>query len=370
MSCVSIRVVVVAILLIRGALASGNSAILVACPDALATLYCATKDQWLTVQVNGTGGPFVTIEQRDCLNGCTRNLTLCEGSVATVNVTVTAETIVMSIKFIARSSLNGTALLCYSIADGEARDTNSSLIAIVGPPQTTPTNLTLNSTTCTFAWQGISDEKGGGGGGNVFYECTVMFPEGRNITTKVTEGKYSLRYNAEICSAFGHARFAVRAVNCAGMGPSAIHISNSPPNTVDDQAMKLTVSKASEIVPAAVCVLFGIASIVIVIIIVIIYKYKKKNEKSELLNKRSGESQQGGINAQPQYDALNHQKNVILQVEADGGAANGYVETDGGAASGYVETDGGAVKESISANLDDTERDQYKPKKARLRIRV
>ena len=137
---------------------------------------------------------------------------------------------------------------------------------------------------------------------------------------------------------------------------------------------------ASEIVPAAVCVLFGIASIVIVIIIVIIYKYKKKNEKSELLNKRS-ESQQGGINAQPQYDALNHQKNVILQVEADGGAANGYVEadggaasgyveTDGGAASGYVETDGGAVKESISANLDDTERDQYKPKKARLRIRV
>ena len=66
----------------------------------------------------------------------------------------------------------------------------------------------------------------------MFYECTVMFPEGRNITTKVTEGKYSLRYNAEICSAFGHARFAVRAVNCAGMGPSAIHISNSPPNTV------------------------------------------------------------------------------------------------------------------------------------------
>ena len=110
----------------------GNSAILVACPDALATLYCATKDQWLTVQVNGTGGPFVTIEQRDCLNGCTRNLTLREGSVATVIVTVTAETIVMSIEFIARSSLNGTALLCYSIADGEARDTNSSLIAIVG----------------------------------------------------------------------------------------------------------------------------------------------------------------------------------------------------------------------------------------------
>ena len=125
---------------------------------------------------------------------------------------------------------------------------------------------------------------------------------------------------------------------------------------------------ASEIVPAAVCVLLGIASIVIVIIIVIIYKYKK-NKKSELLNK-SGESQQGGINAQPQYDALNHQKNVILQVEADGGAANGYVEADGGAASGYVETDGGAVKESISANLDDTERDQHKPKKARLRIRV
>ncbi|KAL5494231.1 hypothetical protein EMCRGX_G015520 [Ephydatia muelleri] len=189
----------VAILLIRGTLASGNSAILVACPDAPATLYCVTKDQWLTVQVN-------------------------------------AETIVMSIEFIARSSLNGTALLCYS------RDTNSSLIAIVGPPQTTPTNLTLNSTTCTLAWQGISDEDGGGGG-NVFYECTVMFPEGHNITTNVTEGKYSLRYNAEICSAFEYARFAVRAVNCAGMGPSAVHISNSPPNTIDDQAMKLTVSK-------------------------------------------------------------------------------------------------------------------------------
>ena len=59
-----------------------------------------------------------------------------------------------------------------------------------------------------------------------------MFPEGRNIATNVTNGEYSLRYNAEICSAFGHANFAVRAVNCAGMGPSAVHISNSPPNTI------------------------------------------------------------------------------------------------------------------------------------------
>lgn len=77
----------------------------------------------------------------------------------------------------------------------------------------------------------------------------------------------------------------------------------------------------------------------------------------------NGEGLQDGENAQPQDTAPN-------QVEDDGGDLKVYVMADGGAACGYVEADGGAVKESISANLDDTERDQYKPKMARLRKRV
>ena len=326
----SILVVIVA-LIKRGTSSSGsNSTTLAACPDALATLDCATDDQWLTVQVNGEGGLYVTCPNQhhgdlNCLNGSTKNLSLCDGSVATVGVTIAAGTIRFSTTFIARPCLNGTVLLCFSNADG---DKNTTTISIVGPPQTAPTNLTFNSTACTLTWQRISEKEGEEG---VSYQCTATFQDGHNITTNVTGGALSVQYPVKDCSVFENVNFTVQAANCAGMGPSANHSTTLNKQLKnDDQGRTLPISKESAMsasIAAVPVVIIGLIIIVATLLIIFcVVKYKRRKPKCCVVHDggaKNTEADEGGaedesLEASTDADGDNNEELPVDDTERDG----------------------------------------------------
>ena len=126
--------------------------ILQACPSAPVTLDCATSISlgqtrtfdFLTVQVNGTGGHKVTKSNSD--HNSTENLPLPDGTNATVRCYITPETILLRVSFTATPDLNGTLLRCYP-GDG-TNQMNISVIVIEG----TYGGLPAIRPTCNVYW--------------------------------------------------------------------------------------------------------------------------------------------------------------------------------------------------------------------------